>query len=357
MITDSISSFLQNTKSKFANSFFGSLIFVWLVRNWEIIYSIFNFDKKFTLNEKLEYIHSFYDDNDIWAVTINNIGWALLLMIAGHIFVILSKVLGNVVDHNIMPNLNKRTVSKLVTDKSSFDEMKKQSDEYADKFEQEKNRNRNLVLALDSQKTDFDSQTMLLNQTISSLSQQKKELDDKVENLKTSVNSLENTTAAYERDFKKVFEEKNHLENKTEALEKSLVEADLKINLLKDNIEEIKNIATQDFAAYSLFKDQSNYQNEIEKKLPDNLYASYSEIRIQDLEIAFFQFVDMIKNVKQKSSFNDELIEKLIQIGLLKSEVKKGYTNQNVLLTEKGKLIVELHPVLRARYDKSNLKK
>lgn len=45
-------SFVDNIKQKTTNPFFGTLILVWLVRNWELIYTLFNFDKDWLLSDK-----------------------------------------------------------------------------------------------------------------------------------------------------------------------------------------------------------------------------------------------------------------------------------------------------------------
>ena len=56
---DITSSFFDNIKDKTTNPFFGTLIFVWLVRNWDLVYTVFNFDSDCNLEDKKEFIRKY----------------------------------------------------------------------------------------------------------------------------------------------------------------------------------------------------------------------------------------------------------------------------------------------------------
>ena len=48
MIKDFLVSFKDNFKEKTRNPFLGTYLIVWLIRNWELIYTLFNFDQNKT---------------------------------------------------------------------------------------------------------------------------------------------------------------------------------------------------------------------------------------------------------------------------------------------------------------------
>ena len=76
-----IESFVDNIKQKTTNPFFGTLILVWLVRNWELVYTLFNFDNDCTLSDKKQFIRDYYVSKFFWKELLLNIGIALCLMI------------------------------------------------------------------------------------------------------------------------------------------------------------------------------------------------------------------------------------------------------------------------------------
>jgi hypothetical protein len=57
-------SLLSNYKSKIRNPFFGTLASVWLIRNWSIVYAIFNFDKNCSMQDKINYIQDYFSHKE-----------------------------------------------------------------------------------------------------------------------------------------------------------------------------------------------------------------------------------------------------------------------------------------------------
>lgn len=130
----SINSILDNVKEKVTNPFVGTFIVVWLVRNWELVYTIFNFEKNASLYNKKKFIREFYKDKDLLDEFITNFLISLSLLLIGYVFVIISRVILNVVYHNIIPYFNSKFVSKLVVNKTRFDTVKKARDDYFQKI-------------------------------------------------------------------------------------------------------------------------------------------------------------------------------------------------------------------------------
>lgn len=113
MIKNTINSFTDNINQKLKNPFLGTFIIVWIIRNWEFIYSLFYFDSKLSLDDRVLKIKNFFTDYGIVEILIT-IGLTFLLLVATYIFLNLSRLVVNFFDKVITPKVFE------VTDKSSI---------------------------------------------------------------------------------------------------------------------------------------------------------------------------------------------------------------------------------------------
>jgi hypothetical protein len=73
-------SLLSNYKSKIRNPFFGTLASVWLIRNWYIVYAIFNFDKDCSMQDKINYIQDYFSHKDFGLELFHNLWVSFVVM-------------------------------------------------------------------------------------------------------------------------------------------------------------------------------------------------------------------------------------------------------------------------------------
>lgn len=123
MILDSVSSFIDNLKAKVSNPFFGTLVAVWLVRNWNLVYGLFIFDDDCAMNDKFEFVRNHFNGKSIYNELWINITITFGLLILGYILLIASRFLANLVEHRITPNINKVAASNLVANKDVLNEL------------------------------------------------------------------------------------------------------------------------------------------------------------------------------------------------------------------------------------------
>ncbi|MCG8732907.1 hypothetical protein [Tenacibaculum finnmarkense] len=114
MLKEVFLSFKDHIKEKTTNPFFGSLIIVWSLHNWEFIYTFFNFESCETLATKIEYIRKHLSPN----LFTKNLLWCILItfcvLIISYIFLNFSRLIINFFDKKITPWVYK------VTDKNSI---------------------------------------------------------------------------------------------------------------------------------------------------------------------------------------------------------------------------------------------
>jgi len=92
-MTEHIFSFLDSYKSKIRNPFIGTMISVWLIRNWKIVYAIFAFDDDKTMEWKIKYISAYFSKIYFWDEFIDVIGIGLLSLLFTFLLLAASRVM------------------------------------------------------------------------------------------------------------------------------------------------------------------------------------------------------------------------------------------------------------------------
>ena len=138
MIKDFLISFKENFGEKVRNPFFGSYLLVWIIRNWILIYSLFNFNDDLSLNDRISYINKYFTENDFITNLLINILWTFGLLIVTYILLNLSRLIVNFSEKSIQPLVYKITDSKSIVLKSEFERIRNQRDSLQNKLDQER---------------------------------------------------------------------------------------------------------------------------------------------------------------------------------------------------------------------------
>ncbi|MEW5675540.1 hypothetical protein ABGT15_04445 [Flavobacterium enshiense] len=330
-----ITSFFDNIKQKTTNPFFGTLILVWLIRNWDLVFSLFNFDKKHNLTYKVAYINKYYHDKDLLGIFTNNIFIAFGLMVLAYVLIILSRIIVNVVDHRIIPYFNEKTVSKLVINRSSFDLVKKQRDEYVSLLQEE---NEKLIISEDKHSK--------IKKAYSELDLKYNELDQEHSSLVTKYNVLEEVHKVQDNKFAQLTLDIESAKLGSEILQK---EVDEKIK----EISELKKIYYHEFEKLKLYEENGEVNLDI--RIPILLYSKFVELKLKKIDLPFLQISeDLFKKNDRLSSFNNEYINYFLELGLMSSSEPKSNTSKfnsnNTELTTLGKEIYFNRNVLDKKY-------
>ncbi len=113
MVKELYDSFKDNVKERTTNPFLGTLAIVWLIKNWVLVYSLFYFDAKLTLDKRLAYIEAYFDLQSFWLNLSIVVGITVVLLILTYLFLAISRLIANFNDTTVVPWIYK------ITDKSS----------------------------------------------------------------------------------------------------------------------------------------------------------------------------------------------------------------------------------------------
>lgn len=327
-----ISSFFDNIKDKTTNPFFGTLIFVWLIRNWELVYTIFNFDKNYNLEAKKGFIRNYYKDYHLGEELFMNILISFGLMLLGYALIIISRLIVNVTDHNIIPWMNNKTVSKLVVNKDRFETVKKTRDEYFTKI------------------LDFEEQVVELEQKNSLLKKINIENESKIsENAKIIAETTENLKHATKRN--------GEFENRKIEDARIIKELNTRFNNITADYNEVfslmlKHINRLDISIFSSYSD-INIPLEIKNAyltLNRDTKKEESDINLNganlpSIDLVFFDYAQDLA-MGSDISFNGLYINYYIKIGLIEfrrdneeNERVDGYNADSLQLTVLGRIV------------------
>ncbi|MDM1536369.1 hypothetical protein [Myroides odoratimimus] len=235
-----------SVKDRFTNPFLGTFLFVWIVRNWYLVYGLFIFDKECTMDDKLNYVKDYFNGYNVYLEFIQNTWWTLKILVVIYIILIFVNFLNR--------------AYKLAINKSSE--------------------------LLDKIPVASKEHYLKLNIEFKNLSKKYKELSSENNQNITEIETLENNMLSLEKDIQRVNE-------------KYYSYVSIFINSYVKDCVLFKN---------TLFKDSMEYQKlNIENTIPlfiieNSIYESIIEINHPDF-IFFLEYyyLDSIKNTGSRS--------------------------------------------------------
>ncbi|QIE58035.1 hypothetical protein G5B37_00165 [Rasiella rasia] len=138
MIKDIFLSFRDNFKEKTTNPFLGTYLIIWIIRNWELVYSLFNFDSSDTLEIKVNFIKEYYKNNSFIEGILNNILWTFGVLIITFLLLNISRAIVNLFEKQLKPWIYKLTDSKSVVLKSTYEIIRNERDDLQFRLDKER---------------------------------------------------------------------------------------------------------------------------------------------------------------------------------------------------------------------------
>lgn len=138
MLQEFITSFKDNLKEKSANPFFGTLILVWLLRNWKLVFGVFNFDKDTGLEDKLKFVSEFFEPSSFLLNFFTTILYTFLALILSFALLSLSRLIVNFFDRKVTPWVYQITDKSSVVLKSDFDHLVEEKRKLEERIEVER---------------------------------------------------------------------------------------------------------------------------------------------------------------------------------------------------------------------------
>lgn len=183
MIKDFFVSFRDNFKEKTTNPFLGTYLLVWLVTNWVLVYSLFNFDSNSTLQYRVDFIQSYYKQHNFICNLVSNIGISIAVLFVTYILLNISRLIVNCFDKMVTPWIYKITDKSSVVLKHVYEEVKTERDDLQSRLEQERDSKAKLELRIKHLEEELSKQKPIIDNSQDEVDVMVKKLvDSKLDN-------------------------------------------------------------------------------------------------------------------------------------------------------------------------------
>ncbi|PKB15257.1 hypothetical protein [Flavobacterium sp. 5] len=278
----------ENIKDRVKNPFFATLIGVWLVRNWELVYSIFNFDNDCQLLDKVNFVKDFYRPKNFWNELGTNVGIAFGLMLIGYMLIIITRIIVNQVEYKIIPFLNDKASNGLAVKQTLYEQVKKERFELRNDLEIVNKK----LIETEVANTNYKNENATLK--IDILSKENNILSLKNENQ----NIIGERQLVSEQNQKLSYEIDRYSKRNEELLDRQIISEFLNRN----NLSETKNIGVP------------------------KIIETFKELREQNLETEFLTVAECIYGTNLTTGIEMSRAEKYVEMNLI--EIHNGYKDK-----------------------------
>lgn len=138
MIKNSLLSLTENLKSKTTNPFFGTLIIVWIIHNWKLVYTVFHFEQDTSLDMRIAFLTTYFKQ----PAFIYDLLWCILIsigvLIITYALLNLTRLILNFSDKVVAPFVYKITDKSSIVLKSDYQQLEELRQHFEDKYESER---------------------------------------------------------------------------------------------------------------------------------------------------------------------------------------------------------------------------
>ena len=144
--------------NRIRNPFGGTFLLIWVAYHWRLIFSLFNFDSRHTLSDKIKIIESYYDTSKSWDLVWFPVLLTFLSIILYLIFQHISLAIFTFFDRWVKPIVLKTVDKNQIIAKSDFEKVELEASEYQKKLKEIKDENYKLVI--ENEKTEKQNQDL-----------------------------------------------------------------------------------------------------------------------------------------------------------------------------------------------------
>lgn len=140
MIAKFASSLKDNIIQKSTNPFLGTLILVWIFHNWKLVFTLFNFEESWTLEQKWEFIGAYLEPMRFSTDLIRCITIATAVLFITYFLLNMSRLIVNFYEKIVSPWIYQATDKSSIVLKSQYKLIEKERDLLEQRLEEERSR-------------------------------------------------------------------------------------------------------------------------------------------------------------------------------------------------------------------------
>ena len=138
MIKDIFFSFRDSMREKTSNPFLATYFIVLAIRNWDLIFTLFNFNPDSTLGEKISIVKGYYFSKNIIDELLVNILWTFGALIITYLLLNASRVIVTLSEKRLKPWIYSKIYTSAIVMKDTYEIVRNQRDELQIRLNQER---------------------------------------------------------------------------------------------------------------------------------------------------------------------------------------------------------------------------
>ncbi|MEP5612490.1 MAG: hypothetical protein ABJP45_09590 [Cyclobacteriaceae bacterium] len=141
MLDKVLVSFSENIGRNTKNPFLGSLVLIWVIRNWSILYAAFAFEKGLTIQSKIDFLNQRICANTFWEIAGQfgiNVGLAVLLLVVIYFLINGTRAITNLFENRLTPWIYELTAPDKIVLKKEYDRLNVRIEQLGEKIKKER---------------------------------------------------------------------------------------------------------------------------------------------------------------------------------------------------------------------------
>lgn len=310
MLTEIWQSFKDNIKRRATNPFLGTFSIVYIFKNWELFYSLINFDPNLNLEGKLKYIRKYFEYHNFFENILVCVFITFGTLIATYLLLAFSRLLSNTYESLITPWIYKITDKSKVVLKEVHEGVKKQRSEFESSYEKEHEARIKIQTERDIYETKYhDAESKYI------------EILGDLNNLKASIESLNSQVEFKDMEIISLKKQSKDKDEQLEKYQNRINEYTGIISKLENNINTNSKIKNQNYGEElnrlrlenQRLKEAKDgyYQNLTDGNFvfsdaPQMIYDKYINLNIESKR----RFVDLLENVREGTLLKEDFIKR-----------------------------------------------
>ncbi|MCI0449512.1 MAG: hypothetical protein L0Y79_06975 [Chlorobi bacterium] len=202
MLSELIASLKDNIKRRATNPFLGTFTIVYIIKNWELFYSLFNFDSNLDLEMRLNFVRKYFELHPFGWNLLACIGFTFLILASTYVLLGIGRYISNIYSKTVEPWIYKISDKGNVVLKEDYQRLLEEKIRYEAKYENER-----LEKSKIAQDRENMEQQYLKMLSAESQNEAVNNLKAEIESLKAQVNAKNDETDS----FKKLISEKDRI--------------------------------------------------------------------------------------------------------------------------------------------------
>lgn len=248
-----LTSFIDNIKQKTTNPFLGTLITVWSISNWELIYTVFNFEEQSTLDQRISRIKLYLDSKHLFADLFLCIVEVFVILIVTYLLLNASRYILNMYENRVTPWIYSKSKPNSIVTLDIHNLVKEERDEWANRYDKE--RTEKLRIQADFEilnKKHYDAEVVQ--------QQENRNLHGENQEFKTRTEELQKQIESYKQDIAYLNDLIDNKESTISEL-RTIIDENERNKLTNKNSKNLSQINPEELFRLSAFID-SKYSKE-----------------------------------------------------------------------------------------------